>query len=41
MQEQIKWVMNIMPKTEDTQLHVMEIEEIKKARKFSCKFSSI
>lgn len=38
MQEQIKWVMNIMPKTEDTQLHVMEIEEIKKARKFHASF---
>ncbi|MFA9466028.1 MAG: diaminopropionate ammonia-lyase [Velocimicrobium sp.] len=30
----IKWVKNIMPKTDDTQLPVMAIDEVKKARTF-------
>ena len=34
MSEQIKWAINTMPHTEDKQLQVMHLNEIKKARKF-------
>ena len=32
--ETIKWAINHMPKTEDTQLKVMALSEVKKARAF-------
>lgn len=32
--EQIKWAVNKMPKTADTNLPIMGLEEIKKARTF-------
>ncbi len=34
MRQQIKWAVNQMPKTDDCQLSVMALEEIKKAREF-------
>ena len=32
--ETIKWAVNKMPKTDDTQLAVMGLDEVKKARAF-------
>ena len=34
MTEEIKWVMNTLPKTEDKNLKVMELNEVRKARAF-------
>ena len=36
--EQIKWVGNHMPKTDDKQLHVMDLEQVSKARAFHKSF---
>ena len=32
--KEIKWAVNEMPKTEDSQIKVMALEEVKKARAF-------
>ena len=32
--EEIKWIQNTMPKTEDSNLKVMDLSEVKKARNF-------
>ena len=34
MDQKMKWVMNAMPKTDDKNLPVMSVEEVKKARAF-------
>ena len=38
MPQEVKWVMNKMPKTEDKNLPIMSVEEVSKARKFHQSF---
>ena len=38
MNQPIKWVENQMPKSSDSQLKVMDLEEVKKARAFHKSF---
>ena len=41
MKDQIKWVLNTMPKSDDRQLSIMSLGNVAKARFFHSSFPSI